>query len=408
MSTAEEESASVVLPEGLRRGRPGYVTALVALVAAGLASFNTMYCTQALMPTLTDALGASAADASLTVSAATGVLALTILPASVLSERFGRGRVIVGSAAAAVAVGLLLPFAPSLSWLVVGRGVQGLMVAGVPATAMAWLSQEIDPHYLPQAMGLYVAGNTVGGLLGRLIPAGMLNFTGWRWALAVDMLFALACTVVTVFIMPKERRFVPKAIGLRTEMQAVLNHWYDSRKASLFLVAFLAMGTFVSLYDFLGYRLTTAPFHFSQSGVGGIFLLYLFGTVASARTGTVVTRWGRSRTILGGAVLGLVGLPMVISTRLSVILIGVAVFTYGFFIVHSVASGWVGALANKDRAEASGTYLACYYLGSSIVGYLSGLVFHHFGWRTLTLWMEGTFILSTILVVTVARRSATH
>ncbi|WCC79996.1 MFS transporter [Cutibacterium equinum] len=360
------------------------------------------------MPTLTDALKASAADTSLTVSAATGVLALTILPASILSERCGRGRIITWSAGAAVAVGLLLPFASNLTWLVIGRGVQGLMVAGVPATAMAWLSQEIYPQYLPHAMGLYVAGNTVGGLLGRLIPAGMLAFTGWRWALAVDMLFALACTVLTVVIMPEERRFVPKPVHLRSEVYAVLNHWKDPRKACLFGIAFLAMGTFVSLYDFLGYRLTTSPFHFSHSGVGGIFLLYLFGTVASARTGAIVLRWGRSRTIIGGALLSLVSLPMVISTHLLVILGGVAAFTYGFFIVHSVASGWVGALATEDRAEASGTYLACYYLGSSIVGYLSGVVFHLFGWLTLTLWMEAMFLGAGILVAVVARRSATH
>lgn len=391
------------LPEGLSKGQAGYAAAIVALVAAGLSSFNTLYCTQALMPTLTDALGASAAGTSLTVSAATGVLALTILPASVLSERFGRGRVIVGSAAAAVIVGLLLPLAPNLTWLVLGRGLQGLMVAGVPATAMAWLAQEIHPRHLPQAMGLYVAGNTVGGLLGRLIPAGMLSFTGWRWALAGDMLFALACTVLTVFLMPSERRFVPKSLHLRTELRAIARHWRDPRKACLFGVAFLAMGTFVSLYDFLGYRLTSAPFGFSQSSAGWIFLLYLFGTVASARTGAVVTRWGRPRTIIGGAVLSLIGLPMVISSSIWLTLVGIALFTYGFFVVHSVASGWVGALADADRAEASGNYLACYYLGSSIVGYLSGLVFHHFGWLVLVGWMELVFLVAALLTVVVAR-----
>ena len=60
--------------------------------------------------------------------------------------------------------------------------------------------------------------------------------------------------------------------------------------------------------------------------------------------------------------------------------IHVALFTYGFFTVHSVASGWVGALAPASRGEASGMYLACYYLGSSIIGYLSGHVMHAFGW----------------------------
>lgn len=74
------------------------------------------------------------------------------------------------------------------------------------------------------------------------------------------------------------------------------------------------------------------------------------------------------RTILGGAVLIFIGLPMVISTYLSVTLIGVVIFTCGLVIVHSVAFGWVGALAHADRAEASIMYVACCYLRRIRIG----------------------------------------
>lgn len=128
---------------GLRRGDPDYRRAVIALFAMGLASFNAIYCTQALMPALSDYFGATPAMSAWTVSAATGMLALAILPASILSERFGRGRVMVISSLLAVTVGALLPFAPTIEWLIVGRALQGLAVAGVPATAMAYLADEI-------------------------------------------------------------------------------------------------------------------------------------------------------------------------------------------------------------------------------------------------------------------------
>ena len=120
------------------------------------------------------------------------------------------------------------------------------------------------------------------------------------------------------------------------------------------------MGTFVSVYDFLGYRLTTAPFHCSQSGVGGIFLLYflrrLFRLVR-ARSSRVRAALGRSS-----------------AARCSSRTLYRLLRCFG-----------VGASVNADRAEASGTYLACYYLGSSIVGYLVGFVFHYFGRFIVTL-----------------------
>lgn len=403
-SAEEPEQASPFdnLPEGLKRETSAYRRGALALLAAGLASFNAMYCTQALMPILTEDLSATPAEAALTVSATTGILAFLILPVSILSERFGRGRVIICSALAATLIGLGLPFVPNLQWLVAGRALQGLVLAGVPATAMAWLSQEIRGRDLPRAMGLYVAGNTVGGLLGRLIPAGVLQFSDWRMALGVDMGFAFACSLIMVLALPKERRFVPKKLRLGNEVRTMVRQWANPRLAALFLVAFLFMGSFVSLYNFLGYRLMEM-FGLSESAVGGIFLLYLFGTLASGRSGHTVANHGRGKTMVLGAVLTLVALPIALTNQLWAVLIAVAIFTFGFFTVHSVASGWVGALAPGSRGEASGMYLGCYYLGSSVVGYLSGHVMHAFGWAGMIGWIAIVLVFGFGLVCYLAR-----
>ena len=107
--------------------------------------------------------------------------------------------------------------------------------------------------------------------------------------------------------------------------------------------------------------------------------------------------------MLIGAAMAIVGMPLVASGLLWLTLPGVALFTYGFFTVHSVASGWVGALAPRARGEASGTYLACYYLGSSILGYLSGHVMHAFGWTGLVMWLVGLILIGCALSAMVVR-----
>lgn len=383
-TTAETASTET----GLRPGTPEYSKAIIALIAAGLASFNAMYATQALLPALTEQLHVSPASASLTVSAVTGMLAVAIIPASILSERFGRGRVMIISAVVATMIGVALSASPTIEVLVVGRAIQGIFVAGVPAVAMAWLAEEMSAESLPAAMGKYVAGTTIGGLIGRLVPAGVLELGNWRWALLATALLALAFAIVFAVLLPNQRNFEPKAITVRRELAALAGHWRNRQIAGLYILAFLLMGVFVSLYNYLGFRLRS-DFGFSEAAVGLVFLIYLVGTWTSARAGAFASRIGRTAVVGIGIAATAAGLLLTLSDHLVVALLGMAVMTGGFFAAHSTASGWVGALAESNRAEASSTYLFCYYLGSSALGYLSGLVFHHTSWGGLILALLG-------------------
>ena len=156
---------------------------MLAMLFVGLAIFSCLYTTQALLPTLVEQMGLSSTQAALTVSAATGALALCVIPASILSERFGRGRLLIVSAVGATLLGLAVPLAPNAALLITLRGLQGAVIAGAPATAMAWLSEELSATDLARAMGLYIAGTSIGGLTGRLVPTSIVEFSSWRWAL---------------------------------------------------------------------------------------------------------------------------------------------------------------------------------------------------------------------------------
>src|SRR6201999_3184423 len=81
-------------------GSRGYRRVTAALCSAGLASFAAMYCTQALLPALSAYYRISPAMAALSISLTTGMLALSIVPASVLSERYGRVTVMLISGVA--------------------------------------------------------------------------------------------------------------------------------------------------------------------------------------------------------------------------------------------------------------------------------------------------------------------
>lgn len=365
------------------------------MLAVGLATFNGLYCTQALLPTLATEFSITPTAASLTISATTGMLALCVVPASILSEHYGRGRVLVASLLLACGLGLVIPLLSTPWLLITVRALQGMFFAGTPAVAMAWLSEEIHRDDLAHAMGVYIAGNTIGGLIGRLIPAGVIEFASWRWAMGINAVFALSMALLVWLLLPHQRNFHPKSLHLRSEIQAMLDHWRNPRMARLFVIPFLAMGTFVSVYNYLGFRLIER-FGLSEGLVGLLFVMYLAGTWSSARAGTLMRRYGPGPITIFSGLLMLLPLPFLGSSSLLLLLAGLFVFTASFFALHSTVSAWVGLLAKSHRAEASSMYVFNYYAGSSVIGWLSGMVFQ-VGWWPFLGWLACLIVVIPVL-----------
>lgn len=365
---------------GYRAGEPGYRRITLALFAAGMTTFIAMYAAQAVLPQIASTFDATPAAAALTVSATTGLLALAIIPVSALSERYGRLRVMTVSALLSVTVGLILPWVSSIGLLVALRGLQGIALAGVPATAMAYLAEEVHPDDLGAAMGRYIAGTTLGGLSGRLIGSFTLHVETWRWSLMVAALVSLGCAGVMVALAPRSRAFRPRPVGWRTTSAHLLAHLRRSELLVMFATALLLMGGFVSVYNIIGFRLLAAPFGLPAAVVGMIFLLYLSGTGTAAIAGRLADRHGRAQVLVTSEAVMLLGLVLTVPDRLGFVVVGLLLLTGGFFAAHSVASGWVGQLATEHRAEASALYLFAYYLGSSVLGGLAGLAYSAFGW----------------------------
>ncbi|WP_132993459.1 MFS transporter [Gordonia zhaorongruii] len=387
----------------LRAGSPGYRRITLALFVAGLTTFGAMYSTQAVLPEITEVFGAAPAVAALTVSATTGLLALTIIPISALSERHGRTRVMTVSAAASVALGLLIPLAPSIGMLIALRALQGVALAGVPAVAMAYLAEEVDGRDLGAAMGRYVAGTTVGGMLGRVFVAGGLEIVTWRWALEAFAIVATVLTVVLIRMLPASEFHTPARLSVGTTVRSVIGHVKTPALAVLFTLAFLLMGGFVAVYNYLGFRLIAEPFELPAGAVGLIFLIYIAGTWSSGVAGKLADRRGPRQVLVGSILCMGTGLILTLPDNLTAVLAGAVLMTAGFFGAHSVASSWVGSLASEHRAEASSAYLFCYYVGSSVVGAAVGIIFADAGWNGLVITVGSALLVALLLAVAVLR-----
>lgn len=364
----------------------------IALFAAGMATFSLLYATQALLPALVDAFAVSPSQASLTVSVATGALALAVLPLATLSEAVGRRRTMIAALVIATAVGLVIPWAPSFGALLALRALQGAALAGLPATAMAYLGEEMSPRALAGAMGLYIAGNSLGGMSGRLLSGLVADVAGWRVGMLADALLALGCTVVVVVLLPRSRRFRAEALAWRPLLGGVLAALADPGLRALYAVAALLMGCFVGVYNFLGFRLAAPPYAVAPALVALVFTAYAVGSISSPVAGRLVGRWGRPAVLASSIGLTGAGLALTLAGPLPLVLAGLVVLTAGFFAAHATASGWVAARAGgRARAQASALYLLAYYGGSSLGGWLAGPAFTAAGWGGLTV-LVGAFL----------------
>ncbi|MFI5945621.1 MFS transporter [Streptomyces uncialis] len=361
-------------------GAPGFRRMSFALFLAGVATFALLYSTQALLPLISADFAVGAGDASWTVSAATGALALFVLPLSALSERFGRRTLMTVSLAVAVAVSLLIPFAPSLEALIALRAVQGAALAGVPASAMAYLAEEVRPRALVAAIGLFVAGNSIGGMSGRVVTGWVAQEWGWRVALGVLGLLAVVSALAFRVLVPAPRHFTPAPLSPRALGRTVRDHLSDPLLRRLYAIGALFMTVFGAVYTVIGYRLTEAPFSLPQGVVGSIFLVYLVGTVSSAAAGRLVARLGRRGTLYLAGGTTSAGLLLSLAGSLIPVLAGLVLITAGFFAGHAVASAAVSRTATHGRAQASALYQSAYYLGSSAGSTLGALAFHAGGW----------------------------
>ena len=319
--------------------------------------------------------------ASLSVSVTTGGLAVAIIPASSVSERWGRRPVMIGSLLAAVALGLAAAIAPTFALLLVFRALEGVALAGLPAVGMAYLADEIDPDHLAGAMGLYIAGNSVGGFGGRILVSTLLDVSGsWRVGVGGIAAVSAACLAAFAAVLPASRRFVAAPVPVRALVAQVRTHLADPVLRRLFALGMLLMGTFVGAYNYVTFRLLGPPFELPEIVVGFVFVLYAVGTVTSTLTGRVEGRFGGRATLLAALGIAALGAVAMLAPVLALAIGGLGLLTVGFFAGHTMASAAVGRRAEHGRAVASGLYLFSYYLGSSVGGTLGGVVFGAAGW----------------------------
>jgi EmrB/QacA subfamily drug resistance transporter len=164
----------------------GWVLALMSF-AAFMAALDVLVVTTALT-TIQRSFGATAEQLGWTVNAYSLSLAVSILPASALADRFGRRRVLVGGIGLFAVCSAACGLAPSIGLLIAARTLQGIGAATIMPISLTILTTAVPAGQRGKAIGIWggLSGLAVAG--GPLIGGAIVQGIAWQWIFWVNVL----------------------------------------------------------------------------------------------------------------------------------------------------------------------------------------------------------------------------
>ena len=182
----------------------GWVLALTSL-ASMMVALDALIVSTAL-PTLRADLGASVSQLEWTVDAYVLTLAVLLMTAAALGDRFGRRRMFVTGLGAFSLASAACALAPSADCLIAARVLQGAGAALMLPLALALLTTTVRPGRLGSALGVFAAVTGLGVVLGPLLGGVAIQEASWRWIFWLNVPIGLVAVVLS-------RRHLTESLG---------------------------------------------------------------------------------------------------------------------------------------------------------------------------------------------------
>lgn len=383
-----------------------YWRTIFIIFLGSMAAFGAEYCVQPLIPVIAAEFGLAPAAASLAVSAGLFGMALAMLLIAVIGPKLDRKKVTAVSLIVSAVLTIIIGFSSNFTLILLLRFVQGVILAAFPSLMIAYINEEFEPASVGGVLGIYIGANAIGGLAGRLIVSTLADFFSWRLGLVVIGSVYLVIGVAIWLFLPKPCcvRSAEVKFALRSLAAAVFS---DRRLLYIYCIAFGAMGCFVSVYNFITYVLLHDPYNLSQTFIGCLFFTYLIGSFSSAYMGKKTGTWGNGRVVLVSSSIMLAGILITLLVPLVCKILGLVVFTFGFFGCHTGACGWTGKLNKGDKAISAALYMFFYYTGASVLGTLGGFFLEHYGWSGVVFMVVACQIVCLLLLSAVHKNIRT-
>lgn len=362
---------------------------------SGLSVFAQLYLFQPMLPMAAEQFGVSVGDTSLLVSSSTIGMALGLLFFAFKADSYSRKNLMVFSLISSAILTIISTWIPSLSLLIAIGVLKGFVVSGVSAVALAYLTEEVSALAVPAAISMYLSGNTIGGMSGRIMATLFAGEFGWRNAVLLIGVESFILGAVFWKLFPESKFFNPQKTDYHLKVKQMKFFLTNPYMLRLYFTAALLMGVFVSVYNYLTFRLEAKPFSLSHFIIAFIFLMYIFGVFGTMIVGRLSRRFPMNNILKASILSMIIGAALLLSENIYILIFGLGLFTLSFFAAHTMASQMTALYAKRGKSSATSIYWLFYYFGSSILGSGTGYLLHAYSWNVFI----GVLMISVIIAL---------
>ena len=348
----------------------------------GLTAFLTvvdLFATQAILPSLTRHYEVTPAAMGFAVNASTMGMAIAGLAVGFFSPHIERRRGILVSLVLLAIPTSLLASAPDLATFTILRILQGLCMASAFALTLAYLGEQCSSIDAGSAFAAYVTGNVASNLIGRLVSSAVADTLGLASNFYFFALLNLAGAVLVYFTIHRVRPMHAMPAS-QSPVAATIGHWRTAKLRAAFAIGFCILFAFIGTFTFVNFVLVRPPLSLGMMDIGLVYFVFAPSIVTTLFAGKAVARFGIRPAIWAALAIAATGVPLMLSSHLAAVLAGMVLVGVGTFFAQACATGFVGQAAQQNRGIASGTYLACYFLGGLTGSAVLGQLFDRFGW----------------------------
>jgi len=365
--------------------------ALIALIA--FLTLVDLFAAQAILPSLVEKFGVSRATMGFAVNASTFGMAVAGVAVALFGRDIDRRTGIWLSLAVLAVPTTLLSMTNDITTFALLRVAQGLCMSAAFTLTIAYLAEHFSPARAGGALAAYVTGNVASNLFGRIMSAAVADTFGIAANFLTFAALNLAGAALVWLALKKSERMMPTG-GTMPAMAAWRAHLADRELRSAFAVGFLILFVFIGTFTYVNFVLTAEPLNLSAMSLGFVYLVFLPSMITTPLAGRLTHHLGPSRAIALTLAAAIAGLAALLATSLPVVLAGMALVASGTFLAQAIATGHVGRTAKRDKAAASGIYLASYYSGGLVGSFVLGQVLDRIGWTASVAVLIGALVMA--------------
>ena len=323
-----------------------------------------------------------------------GITLLTLsVPMGALSDRMGRkGPMMCGLALLSVST-IAFAYAQSLPMLLAARLLQGAADGMTWIVGFAMIADLYGPEERGRAMGLAMAGSTLGIIIGPVIGGWLYEIGGIRLPFLAVAGLSVLDLIVFALVAPRTR-----GSGASAPMRQVLTH----RPIAIIALVVIAGGATIAMLEPVLPLVLRSRFNLGPAAVGTLFGIAAIASAAMHPIcGRLSDRWGGRRLMLIGLIASALVLPLMnMATDFRSAAFVMVPMWIVFSLIVTPSLTYIADVASAAGFESYGVvygvYNVAWAVGLMAGPALGGFLLERFGFGPLTMGWSALLLVAGV------------